>query len=126
MRYIIDSSAWIEYLEGTKKGEKIRNILKGDNDAVLLAINLAEIISKAKRMKYDTEQVYESLINNAQIFEITPKIAKEAGLLHAQMKEKIEDFGLVDAIIVSAARSISAKIVTEDRHFRGFKEAIII
>ena len=88
MSYFIDSSAWIEYLEGSEKGEKGRNILKSEED----------------------------------IFNVTPKIAKDAGLLHAGMKSKNSSFSLADALIIFSARFLKAKILTKDPHFKECKK----
>lgn len=125
MKYVIDSSCWIEYLEGSKSGEKINDILRHE-EIFVLPINIAEVISKVKRKKGNFELAYKSIISNASIIDITPKIAKEAGLLHAEIKSKISNFGLADAFIITATKSISAKLLTRDEHFRGFKETVMV
>ena len=125
MRYVIDSSCWIDYLEGSKSGEKINEILKRE-EIFALPINISEVVSKVKRKKGDFELAYKSIISNASIINITPKISKDAGILHAEMKPKTLNFGLADAIIITAAKSISAKLLTKDEHFREFKEAVMV
>ena len=125
MKYVIDSSCWIEYLEGSESGEKVNEILNRD-EIFALPINIAEVVSKVKRKKGDFELAYKSIISNASIIDITPKIAKNAGILHAEIKSKMPNFGLADALIITAAKSISARVLTSDEHFRGFKEAVMI
>ena len=126
MKFIIDSSAWIEYLEGSLLGEKVRKILFENNEIYVLNLMIAEVVSKVKRKKGDADTAYNSIISNSKIVELTPKIAKEAGLLHAEIRKKIKNFGLVDAIILSSARKLGAKILTKDEHFRRFKESIFL
>ena len=63
---------------------------------------------------------------NSKIFDITPKISKRIGILHAETRNKIPDFSLADASIVCSAEAIDAKILTKDDHFKGFKETILI
>src|SRR3989344_319262 len=110
MRYLIDSSAWIEYLEGGKAGEKVSNFLKEQNNEIfVINLNIAEVISKVRRAKKDYELAYKVIITNSKILNITPKIAKSAGLLHAELKNKNKGFSLADALIIKAAESISAK-----------------
>ncbi|MFB6246710.1 MAG: PIN domain-containing protein [Candidatus Pacearchaeota archaeon] len=46
MRYFIDSSAWIEYLRGSKKGERVHKILNSDSQVFTLPLNISEVISK--------------------------------------------------------------------------------
>jgi len=126
MKYLIDSSAWIEYLRGSKAGEKVYEILKEDNEIYTLSINIGEVISKVKRDNGQIEIAYNSLTSNVNILGITPEIAKEAGLLHAQLKEKINSISLADTFMIASAKAIYAKILTCDEHFKNFKEAIII
>ena len=127
MKYLIDTSAWIEYLEGSETGEKVNNILREKNNEIfIISLNIGEVISKIKRARKDVELAYETLINRAKILTITPRIAKEAGILHAEIKGKNASFSLADALIIKAAQSISAKIVTKDNHFKSFKETVLI
>ncbi|MDO8508779.1 MAG: PIN domain-containing protein [Nanoarchaeota archaeon] len=126
MKYIIDSYGWIEYLNGSLVGEKINKILKENHEIYSVQISIAEVVSKIKRKNGNTEIAYNSIISNSKIIELTPKMLKEAGLLHAETRKKIENFGLVDAMLIIVARNISAKILTNDSHFKNFKEAIFL
>jgi predicted nucleic acid-binding protein len=121
MRYIIDAHAWIEYLEGGEIGEKVHDILKSDNEKLVLPITIAEVVSKVKRKKNNFELAYESIISNARVIDPTPRMAKAAGFLHAEEIKKQSSFGIVDALIISVARLTNSIIVTGDRHFRNFK-----
>ena len=126
MRYLIDSSAWIEYLKGSKTGEKVNKILKENEEIFVLSIIIAEVVSKIERESLNSQLAYESMIKNAKIFDITPKISKEAGLLHAKIKQNQKSFSLADALIISSAKMINAELVTKDSHFKHFTGAIII
>lgn len=122
MKYLIDSSIWIEYLNGSKEGEALNKLIKENNEIFTLSINISEVISKVKRKRGNIEIAYESIIANSNIIEPTPKIAKEAGILHAEMKQKQSSFPLVDALLICTARTLSAKIITTDAHFKSFKD----
>jgi predicted nucleic acid-binding protein len=126
MNYLIDSSAWIEYLNGSSAGEEVNKVLKGKNDIFVISQIISEVVSKVEREKGNSELAYTSIISNASIMEITPKIAKQAGLLHADLRRKSSSISLADTLIIVSARTISAKIITKDRHFKGFKEATIL
>ena len=126
MRYIIDSSAWIDYLEGEELGEEVRKIILSNNEIYVSNLIIAEVISYIQRKKGNTQLAYSSITSNSEIAELTPEIAKEAGLLHAEMKVKSKNFGLVDAFILVLAKKLNAKILTADEHFRNFKEAIFV
>ncbi len=126
MKYLIDSSAWIEYLEGSEAGEKVHKILKENNEIFIVSIIIAEVISKVKRKGLNTELAYESIIKNSNILDLSPKICKEAGLLHAELKNKQRSLSLADALIITSTRKLNAKLITKDADFKPFSNVIII
>ena len=126
MRFIIDSSAWIEYLEGSSKGEKVREILLNNNEVFVLTLMIAEVISKVKRKGGDFDLAFNAITKNSKVIEISQEIAKEAGLLHAEVRKKVKDFGLMDALILASAKKLKVNLLTNDSHFKGFKETVFI
>ncbi|MEM2971472.1 MAG: PIN domain-containing protein [Candidatus Bathyarchaeia archaeon] len=126
-KYVIDAYAWIEYLIGSKAGEKVKQILEGENNEVYTcAVTLAEVISKTAREGQNVEVAYEILTSNSIIIDLEQEISKKAGILHAKMRKTRKDFGLADAYVLATARETEAKILTGDPHFKGVKEAILI
>ncbi|MDO8459501.1 MAG: PIN domain-containing protein [Nanoarchaeota archaeon] len=126
MKYIIDAFSWIEYLEGSEKGKKVYEILSSDAENYSLSITIAEVVSKVKRKNGNQQLAYNSIISNSKTLEITSKIAQEAGLLHAEIRKKSPNFGIVDALLITAARDIKAKVLTGDHHFKQFNEAVLL
>lgn len=124
MKVLVDSSAWIEYLEGSELGKKVRELVISNNEIYSLSIIIAEVVSKVKRSKMNAELAYETIISNSQIINISHEIAKQAGLLHAELKNKINGFSLADSFILVSARQLNASILTKDSHLQRFKEAI--
>src|SRR3989344_4145890 len=120
MKYIIDAFSWIEYLEGSEKGRKVHEILNSDSENFVLLMTIAEVISKVKRKGGNFKLAYDSMISDCRIANISPKIAKEAGLLHAEYRKKMLQFGIVDAILITTARYLGAKVLTGDAHFKSF------
>ena len=127
MKFVFDTFAWIEYFNGSESGRKVNGIIEsGENDIFSSIITVAEVSSILKRKEKDTELGYKNMINLSRIFFLNTELAKEAGILHADIRKKIKDFGLADAFVLLTARKLGAKIVTGDPHFKGFKEAILI
>lgn len=126
MKYLIDSSAWIEYLKGSEAGEKVYKILQGNNEIFTLPLNISEVVSKIKRENGNVDIAYESIISNALLLEVNQNIAKEAGLLHSQLRRKSSSISIADTLMITSVKAISAKLLTKDEHFKDFKEAIII
>jgi predicted nucleic acid-binding protein len=126
MKYIIDAFAWIEYLEGSSKGEKVSEILNSNHEILVLPITIAEVVSKIQRKNSKPEIAYQSIISKSKIIEMTPRVAKQSGLLHAKMRKKYKQFGIVDSCLIETAKEIKAKILTGDHHFEEFTEAVIL
>lgn len=127
MKYLIDTSAWIEYLEGSEKGQKVNEILKEEkNEIYSIPLIVAETVSKVERKKGNSDSAFDILTKTARMVELDILTAKEAGLLHAKEKEKSQSFSLADAIIIKVAQRNNLKIITKDTHFLSFKEAAVL
>jgi predicted nucleic acid-binding protein len=126
-KYVIDAYAWIEYLIGSKAGGKVKSVLEdAANETYTCAVTVAEVVSKTAREGRDFETAYDILLSNSQIVNVDEETSKEAGVLHCEMRKTIKDFGLADAYVLAVARTVNAKILTGDLHFRGVKEAVLI
>ena len=127
IKCVIDAYAWIEYLRGSKAGEKVRAIFEEENSEIYTcAVTVAEVISKVAREGQNVEIIYDVLLNNSQVVNVDEEVSKEAGLLHAQMRKIKKDFGLADVYVLATARKLKSKVLTGDFHFEGVKEAILI
>ena len=124
--FFIDSSAWVEYLEGSLIGKKVYKILNKSTKIYSLSIIISEVVSKAKRKNQNPEIAFRAITNNSKILEVSPEISKEAGIFHAEMKKKKKDFGLVDSIIWVICKKFNLKLVTCDFHFKDFKNVIFL
>ena len=126
-RYVIDAYAWIEYLTGSEAGEKVNSVLeKEDNQMYTSAVTVAEVISKTAREERDAEKAYDILTSNSDVVDVDERISKEAGLIHAETRRTVTDFGLADAYVLATARRTGSRILTGDIHFRDVEEAILI
>jgi predicted nucleic acid-binding protein len=48
-----------------------------------------------------------------------------AGEVDAQRKEKVQNWGLADSVVLTTARSVGAKVVTGDRHFADLEDEVV-
>ncbi len=126
MSIVVDTHAWIEYFKGSQAGEKVKEIIEHDSEIISSIITVAEISSTLRRADEDVEHAYKTITNLSKIHFLSPEFAKEAGILHAETRKKVKDFGMADAIILLTARKLNAKILTGDPHFKGFKEAVLV
>lgn len=126
IKYVIDASAWIEYLDGTEEGKEVEKILQSESDVYANIITLTEVIGIAKKKSKDTTVVFESLTSLSKIFQIDNLFAKEAGELHEELKKKSKNISYGDVFVVLTAQRLGAKIITKDPDFKGVKNAIFI
>ncbi|MBI2576162.1 PIN domain-containing protein [Candidatus Woesearchaeota archaeon] len=48
-KYVVDSSAWIEYLRGTEKGPQVRVLFEKGHEFFTTGVCVAEIIAKFRK-----------------------------------------------------------------------------
>lgn len=125
-RYFLDSWAWVEYLDGSSVGRKVREVIFDQRNEIFThSVSAAEIISKGKRRGKDTESIWAVMNSNSKLVVSSLDDSKVVGLLHAEVKSKNRNFGLADAFVLAAARKIGAKVLTGDPDFRGIPDAIM-
>ncbi len=125
-KYIIDAYAWIEYLEGSSQGKKVRDILTGEHEILTHAVTVAEVVSRMKRKSFDGEAAFMALQGLSQIIPASADFSREVGLIHADTRAKVPGFGLADAFVLALARKVSGKIVTGDHHFKQEKGVVFL
>ncbi len=126
-RYFLDSWAWVEYLDGSSVGRKVREVIFDQRNEIFThSVSAAEIISKGKRRGKDTEPIWAVMNSNSKLVVSSLDDSKDVGLLHAEVKSKNQNFGLADAFVLAAARKIGAKVLTGDPDFRGIPDAIML
>lgn len=125
-RYVVDSYAWIEYLDGTEIGRKVSDLIKENNEIFTCVLTIAEVVSKAARKGKDVKIAYDVLTSNSKIIDADEELSLQAGLLQYEMRKTVKDFGLADAYILATAGKLKAKILTGDMHLKNMKEAVLI
>lgn len=126
-KFVIDAYAWIEYLNGSEKGRKFGEIIEDSlNEIFTSSATVAEIVSKTMRENKDTKTALTHINNLSTILGVTQEISILTGQIHFEAKKKDKDFGMLDAFVAATAKTINAKILTGDKHFKNFREVIFI
>ena len=124
-KYLLDSSAWIEYFAGTKTGEQSKKI--AEKETVLTCIlSIAEISDKFSKENEKFDKFLAFIKNTSSIVNITVSSCAESGKLRAERRAVKKEFGLVDAIIYLTAKENSCILVTKDNDFEGMDNVIIL
>ena len=121
----VDSSAWVEYLNGSTKGEQLKQFI--DRHILFTtAISVSEVIAKTLRSGQSSDTALEVLRSLSTIVSVDLSIGLGAAKLYTAFKKTRPKIALADAIVIAAARSRSAKIVTCDTDLQIAPEAIIL
>jgi predicted nucleic acid-binding protein len=126
LKEVLDTRFLSEYFysaqaESKKRTTKKMKELIVTNEGVLPTIVIAEIvqITCTKRGKDMAESRYAALTQSGlQIQNLTPQVAKHAGLL----KSKYKNVPIGDCIIAATAIENHARILSDDPHFDKVKE----
>jgi predicted nucleic acid-binding protein len=115
-KYVIESSAWAEYLGGTGKGEKVRQIIEHDMAATSI-IAIVELADKFQRENKKFGTALEFIKSRAAVIPLTEWIALEAARLKKEIRSKNSKFGIADALHLATALQEKAVLVTFDNDF---------
>jgi len=124
--YVVDSWAWVEYLRGSKAGQAVKKELESGSETLTNVVTLAELASKLTRERLDLESAWRAITALSKTITVKEPDAKDAGILHATMKETTPNFSLADAFVLQTARKHGCRILTGDPDFKGIKEARIL
>ncbi len=120
---ILDTSAWIEFLQGTEKGAKVRQLLREKELYASLA-TIPELVQWSLRVKFENATaVVEAIRQNSKILAITEDIGIRAGELNYQRKKEGRKWGMMDSILLATAEIYGLKVLTKDNGFRDLPEA---
>jgi predicted nucleic acid-binding protein len=126
LKEVLDTRFFIEhfYSDQTQAKQKMAIRLKElvqRKEGILPTIVISEVIQVTceKRGKELAEIRYHSLMESGlQIVDLTPTIAKQAGLIKCQYK----DVPMGDCIIAATAITNQARILSDDQHYGRIKE----
>ncbi len=120
-RYVVDSFAWVEYLEGSELGAETETLLEEGEAAFTPTPVVAEVTSKALRAGKDAGVAWQVMRTWSQVLPLDAETARAAGSLHAQQRRRVADFAMTDAVVLAFARKLDATVLTGDPHFRGLR-----
>lgn len=124
-KYIIDSSAWLEYYIASSKGMKIREIIEQETIATSI-LAIAELADRFEREDKNFSEFLLFIQSRAMILTLTVEIALQAAKIKKNKRVKESKFGLVDAIHLATTFKENAILVTADNDFRDENNVLII
>ncbi len=113
--YLVDTDILIWVLRGNKKYEELLQSLKDKDSLSISTITIAEIYKNI----YPSEIVKtENLLNELQTWDITPAIAKQAGLYWQEYIKNLKNLNITDCLVAGTASVNSLTLVSLNiKHF---------
>lgn len=128
MTVLVDSWAWIEYFKGSTAGEKVKGIIEGSQEKIIVSsINIAEVYNSFLRdySHPDNERYAEAsrkaIKQRSYVYEVDEEIAVDSARIKHEKK-----WGLGDSIIYATAKREGAKVLTGDPHFKSLNDVIFL
>ncbi|MFA4819388.1 MAG: PIN domain-containing protein [Candidatus Aenigmatarchaeota archaeon] len=126
-KYMLDSSAWIEYFAGTAMGEKVKEFLENEETTIAICLlSIAEISDKFSKENEKFDKSLAFIKSASSIANLTLKSCSEAGKLKAERRKIKKEFGLVDAITYLTAKENSCILVAKDDDFENMDNVILL
>lgn len=130
---VTDSYAWIEYFLGSNSGRILKDYMDAE-ELVTPSIVLAEVARKYLREGVREEHIVKRLdfiVASSILKEIDPELSITAAKAYLELSEKAKAKGLkkpslTDGIVLATGRTLKAKIITGDEHFKGLDEVVHI
>jgi predicted nucleic acid-binding protein len=109
-RYVVDSSAWLEYLADTNDAAHFEAALKDTENLIVPVITIYEVFKKVlgEVGENDALQV-ASQMQSGTVVDLTQSLALDAARL---------SLPLADSIIYATAMRWGAMLWTQDEHFK--------
>lgn len=123
--FVVDTYAWIEYFRGSKEGLVAKEYIES-KDCTTSAVTIAELSEKYKKEDKSFDKDFDFIVATTKIISVNAEIALTAGHINFENKKKIKNWGMADSIIFATAKSLNAKVVTGDEHFRTLSVAVMI
>jgi predicted nucleic acid-binding protein len=119
--WLIDSSAWLEYLTQDVNAAKFAPYIESDATVLVPTIILYEVTKKLLRERGKNESdLFVSEALRRVVVSLSEELALAAALISNETK-----LAMADAIIYATAQAHQAQLITGDTAFRGLPGVII-
>ena len=116
--YLIDTSAWIEYLLGTERGVPVCDLVE-NKDASVSVLTVAELSCWLEATGRDPQEALSFLREHARLLPVEFESCAAVGSLRRAQRKKQQSFGTSDGIIYLTARERGMILLTKDKDFAG-------
>ena len=122
---LLDTSAWIEFFIGSRKGSRVKDVLTSD-DCYTSIVTLAELSSWSLKEGQDTKRLIDTVKELSSVIELDEDISVLAGKLNFEGKKSSKKWGMIDSFILASGMIYGLRILTKDNDFRHISSAEIL
>ena len=126
---LVDTWAWLEMMSGSSpRGDRARDIIRNSSLVSLSVLTLYELRYRLEQIKNRefAIMVIKQITDQAEVILIDDQIALLGGTIKSQQIFQKKTKGAVDCLILATARVNNQQILTGDKHFAGYPEAICL
>ncbi len=122
---LLDTSAWVEYLIGSEKGNKVKGELaKGISHTSI--VSLSELTNWSLRESQETNKIIDAVTGLSNVIGLDDETAVLSGKLNYERKKKNREWGMLDSIIMATAMIYELDILTCDNDFKDVQTATVL
>ena len=123
----MDTYGWVEYSRGSRKGETVKKIIQDNkNKIITIECCVAELKTYCLRNELDFNRMFKLIKTNSYTFPVLIDTWLDAAKTKFELRKKIQNIGLIDAILVAKQKELGGKIVSGDSHFKTLKNIVYL
>ena len=125
----LDTSALLGLFENEPESQEFQDIFRMTmgEPMYISIIQMGEVSDWCIRNGHDVSDLMNTVNKLVNVLPVNEIICLKASQTKQEMRKKgAEKFGLIDAIILESARSISQKLLTADRDFKMSRSAVVL
>jgi len=117
---LVDSSGWLEYFTDGKNAKHFAPVIQDLENLVVSTINLYEIYKKIIQQRDENNAIQAiAIMQQVEILEVTAQIAIDGAKISIE-----NEIPMADSLIIATARSVGAKVWTQDYDFKGLENVM--
>lgn len=125
----VDTSTIIEILRHPKTSDKFKLMKEhiAAEDLYVLVVQLAELSDWCIENMVSPRERVEAVKKFANIVPLDEEVCLEGSKIKRDRRRSgHKDFGLLDGLVLAAARSLGERLLTFDRDFSGERDCIVL
>ena len=126
---LLDSNVIIEVFRNPSSSPRFKKIVReiGDEGVFVSMVQLAEVADWSVRNRISSKDRVNAIKEFARVVPLDEPTCLDAAMIKYQRRQLgYADFGLLDAIVLAAARSVGQRVLTFDKDFAGESDCLVI